>query len=392
MKSRIFIILNDSYPVGMASAKRTATYVKGFTELGYETKVIVPIPKEVYGMTPKNTSSSGVFNGGTFRFISNKTVRSRYFVKRRIDDVWGYLLTLFFIISNVKSSDKIIVYGGGWIWYVAVCLTAKLKNVKVFLELNEYPYFGTQNIIQKIFRQLTFILSFPLFNGFIAISEALKVVASKYKSKNAQIIKVPIVVIPAEFHFESPKAGVPYVFHAGTLNQHKDGVVDMIKSFALASNEISEDIKFYLAGVFDNKNEKSSVEAILNEYSLNERVIFTGYLNQEEIKKYMSGALLSIIAKSNTLQNKYGFPTKLGEYLAAGIPVIITNVGESMYYLKNNFNACIVEPDNPDLIAHEIVHLLSNEHDRKQLSINGKQLAQEEFNYLYQMERIINFM
>lgn len=388
----IFVVLNDSYPVGMASAKRTSTYVKGFTELGYKTTVIVPIPKENYGKAPKNSKSKGIFNGGTYQFISKKTVRSKYFIKRRIDDIWGYLLTLFFILRNVNSSDKIIVYRGGWLWYIAICLTARLKTVKIFLELNEYPYFSAQNIIQKIYRELTFHLSFPLFSGFIVISETLRSVADKYKSNNAQIIKVPIVVIPTEFQFESKKLTSSYIFHAGTLSQKKDGVVDMIKSFALASCEISKEIRFFLAGIFDNQNDKSQVEDILKEYNLKDRVIFTGYLNNKDVKEYMQGASLAIISKSNTLQNKYGFPTKLGEYLASGIPVILTNVGESMCYLKNDYNASIVDPDNPALIADEIIRLFSDEKKRKQLASNGEKLVHEEFNYLYQAERIVNFM
>lgn len=388
----IYIILNDSYPVGMASAKRTSTYVKGFTELGFKTEVILPIPKEIHGEIPRNIDSKGVFNGGTYQFISKKTVRSKYFIKRRIDDIWGYLLTLFFILRNVNSSDKIIVYRGGWLWYIAICLTAHLKSVKIYLELNEYPYFSAQNIIHKIYRKLTFHLSFPLFNGFIVISETLRSVGDKYKSNNAHIIKVPIVVIPTEFQLETKKITSPYIFHAGTLSQQKDGVVDMIKSFALASRKISKEIRVFLAGTFDNQNDKSQVEDILKEYNLKDRVIFTGYLNYKDVKGYMQGASLAIISKSNTLQNKYGFPTKLGEYLASGIPVILTNVGESMYYMKNNYNASIVEPDNPELIADEIIRLFSDEKKRKQLASNGEKLVHEEFNYLYQAERIVNFM
>lgn len=388
----IFIILNDAYPYGMASAKRTASYVKGFSEYGLQTHVIIPIAKENYGKTPKNLESKGLHNGGTFEYITGRTVRSKYFIKRRIDDFWGYFLTLIFILKKIGPNDKIIVYRGGWLWYAAICITAKLKRVKTFLELNEYPYVSAKNKIQKAKRFLAFHISFPLFNGFIAISETLNLVAGKYKSKKAQAIKVPIVVIPNDYSTIKNKNNKQYIFHAGTLSEQKDGAVGMIKAFALASKHIPANIKFYLTGNLNHSDDSEVIKKILSTYNISHRVFFTGYLTNNELKEYMHNASLAIINKIDSIQNYYCFPTKLGEYLDAGIPVITTNVGEAVNYLKHNVNACIVEAGNPQLIADKIVELFENNEKRLSIAQSGKALTKKEFNYLYQAKRIIQFM
>lgn len=392
MINRIFIIFNDAYPNGMASAKRTAAYVKGFIEQGLHTEVIIPIAKENYGKFPKNSKSKGLHNGGTYRYITKKTVRSKFFIKRRIDDLWGYIITLLFILRKINKNDKIIVYRGGWLWYAAICITAKLKNAKTFLELNEYPYVSAKNKIQKTKQFLAFHISFPLFNGFIAISETLSLVAGKYKSKKAQVLKVPIVVVPADYSTIKNKKTQDYIFHAGTLSEQKDGAIGMIKAFALASKYIKPDIKFYLTGNLNQSANSEKIKQILSTYNISHRVFFTGYLKDDELKEYICNASLAIINKIDSIQNKYCFSTKLGEYLDACIPVIITNVGEAIHYLKNNVNACIVEAGNPQLIADKIVELFENQEKRLSIAQSGKALTNKEFNYLNQAKRIIHFM
>lgn len=376
----------------MASANRTAAYVKGFTDLGIQTTVLIPIPKENYSTSNTINKSKGVYNNGKFMYILKKNIRSNFFFKRRIDDVKGYFLTLIYIIAKIKSTDKIIVYRGGWIWYTLICLTAKFKRVKTFLELNELPYITAKNTLPKFKRFLVFNISFPLFDGFIAISETLCSVATLYKSKKSKILKVPIIVDPKDYSTTILFKEKKYIFHAGTLSDQKDGVIGMIKSFALAIKYLPTEIIFYLTGYLSQSTNSVEIKKVLDTYNINHRVVFLGYLSNDELQQYLHNASLAIINKVDSLQNKYCFPTKLGEYLDANIPVIITNVGEPVKYLENNVNACIVEPGNPQLIAEKIVELFENTNKRLEIAKNGKLLTYKEFNYLYQTKRIVNFI
>ena len=46
-----------------------------------------------------------------------------------------------------------------------------------------------------------------------------------------------------------------------------------------------------------------------------------------------------VLARPDNIQAKGGFPTKLGEYLATGNPVVVTKVGEIPNYLIDGVNA-----------------------------------------------------
>ena len=55
--------------------------------------------------------------------------------------------------------------------------------------------------------------------------------------------------------------------------------------------------------------------------------------------KYLCNAKLLALARPDSIQAQGGFPTKLGEYLATGRPVVVTKVGEIPDYLEDGVNA-----------------------------------------------------
>ena len=116
-------------------------------------------------------------------------------------------------------------------------------------------------------------------------------------------------------------------------------------------------------------------------YNISDKLTFTGYLYREQISDYLSKASLVVINKHPNPQNLYGFSTKLGEYLAAGKPVIITNVGEAMNWLKDGESAYIIEPNDTDSLAKAIVDAFNNSEKRKMIGINGQKICKECFDY-----------
>lgn len=375
----------------MASSKRTSSYVKGFSKNGYHSTVIIPVPKDVNNTESNHQNYIGRFNGGTFCYPYKKVFRSKSFVKRRIDDLFGYITTLIFIIKKINYNDKIIVYRGGFFWYFLICLFSKIKGVNVFLELNELPYINHNNIAKKIKSFFLYKISFPLFDGFIVISENLKKVALKHKSQKARILKTPIIVEVDAYPPKVINNSNIYLCHIGTLNQEKDGVFDMILSFALSKDRVDQNIKFYLAGTFDNANDKTKVYEIIQTHQIQDRIKFLGKLDSGEVKDLLINASLAIMTKHSTEQNQYGFPTKLGEYLAAGVPLIMTKVGESLNYLENNIHAYLVESNQPEQISLKIIELLSNKQKQLNMALNGQELARRKFNYLIETQKIIDF-
>lgn len=386
---KVHFISNTAFPYGGATTIRTFSYAKGLIDNGVECEVIIPIP--TCAVNDKlNVNNKGVYNGIPFRYFSSSPRRSSSFIMRRLNDFVGYVRTLFYIL-RIPKGDILLFYNNTNLLFKLALPLCKLKGLKTVLEQNELPHIAgeqTRERIKKRDEMLEKIL--PKFDGVIVISEALKQLVNSYSK--AETLKVPIITPPdIEQHSNNDKDAGRYIFHSGSLTEVKDGVCGMIEAFGMALPHIGNDVKYILTGNLDKSPDKENLKAIISKYSLENNIVFTGYLAEDELRHYQANCTMVIINKYDSLQNKYCFATKLSEYLVMKRPVVTTNIGEAMYFLKDEVNAYIVEPGNPRLIAEKIVEIFNNPIDAKKIGECGYELTKKEFNYLYQGKRIIDF-
>lgn len=378
----------------MASTNRVHAYAKGFSGQGIETHVLLPISTEPHGSKQVNTCKEGFDeNGVHYKYMSGSSLRGNNIIKRQINDQYGYGHTLLYLLKHLRNDDQVIVYEGGWIWQLLCIFIVHLKGAKVAMELNELPYvFGqqTKKKIDKRERMLKYV--FPRYNQFIVISDALQQVAQQYAPK-AKVIKVPIIVedIIDSNKEETSPIDNPYILHTGTLTQNKDGILGLIEAFGKACQRTDIPIQYLFTGNLEQSPLKDYIKKLLEKYHIEDRVIFLGYLEMDELRRYQRHCSLCIINKYKTLQNKYCFSTKLGEYLAFARPVIITNAGEAMNYLEDGKNAYIVEPNDTESIANKILQILSHPNEAEKIGKAGQEVANNVFNCDIQARRLITF-
>ena len=130
---------------------------------------------------------------------------------------------------------------------------------------------------------------------------------------------------------------------------------------------------------------------IIEENEIEGFVHFLGYISNDELASYQKASSCFIINKNDTFQNKYCFPTKLGEYLLTGNVVITTDVGESNNFLVNNHNSLIVPNGDVQAMANAIVYVVDHPDESKQIGLNGKTMALTSFSPDQQGKRMAIF-
>jgi glycosyltransferase involved in cell wall biosynthesis len=118
------------------------------------------------------------------------------------------------------------------------------------------------------------------------------------------------------------------------------------------------------------------------------------------MKEYSRDVIPSIIGNADLLalprpdskQAQGGFPTKLGEYLATGKPVCATTVGELPDYLTDNESVFFAQPGSVESFAEAMRRALYDPENAKRVGLNGKQVAQEEFNKDIQAKKLYQFL
>ena len=107
-----------------------------------------------------------------------------------------------------------------------------------------------------------------------------------------------------------------------------------------------------------------------------EKVIESGQLEQNEMARYLAACDLCWLPFSNTNANNGRFPMKLSQYLAAGKPVVSTNVGDIPQYIQANGAGKIVT-DNPDKLARMVYNLISQPKILKEMAEASARLAEK---------------
>src|SRR5207302_1804391 len=73
-----------------------------------------------------------------------------------------------------------------------------------------------------------------------------------------------------------------------------------------------------------------------------------------------AGAAVLAIPLFDDVKSTARFPTKLGEYLASGRPVVTNGIGEIPRYLKDGVNAVIVPPGDARVFGQAIAEVLDH--------------------------------
>ncbi|WDV44144.1 glycosyltransferase family 4 protein [Clostridiaceae bacterium M8S5] len=105
-------------------------------------------------------------------------------------------------------------------------------------------------------------------------------------------------------------------------------------------------------------------------------VIFTGFLPPAIIPHYYSIGDVFVCA------SQWDEPLARIHYeaMASGLPIITTNRGGNKEVINDNNGIYIDEYDNPDVFSEKINYLLDNPSIRKSMGMEGRKLAEDEYN------------
>ena len=178
--------------------------------------------------------------------------------------------------------------------------------------------------------------------------------------------------------FESPIS----ISMIGGITKER-GVTQLVKAAGKADTTLN------LAGNFIPKSYEDELKQ-LPEYK---NVNYRGFLD----KKGMVSLLEETAIGASTLLNigQYDkidtFPTKVYDYMAMELPIIISNTDFAKEMNeKYNFGIC-VDPSNPDEIAQAIIWIKDHPQEAAKMGGNGRKIIENEWNWGKESQKLLDF-
>lgn len=384
------IICSYPVPYGMAATTRIFSYSRGLVECGDQVDVWSVVPT---GFAPElNIHDSGVFNGISF-FYSFRRRRMKNHFLHGLEIVYSLLVLGIKLYKRSKrqmydvfivSSDNILILS--YMSFINIFFRKKL----VFI-FDEYPIPIRVKLKDKIplWKRYAYRLILKYYTGYISMTDNLL----KYYKKIVEKPGILLSSITDISRFENinkiPSRQVNKIVYMGNMELSKDNVDNILYAVSILRDD-GYDFHLYLYGKPSVKDKKV-LESIIEQKNMQDYVSF-GFVQFDDVPKILSQADILVSSQPVTVRASGGFPTKLGEYLMSGTPVLLTDVGETSHYFKNGEHLYFAKPESPIDFADKLKLIINNYETALTVASNGKRCIENFYSHSAAGMKMHNFL
>lgn len=169
---------------------------------------------------------------------------------------------------------------------------------------------------------------------------------------------------PVEFGGEKSRT----LLYLGTLNRTK-GILELIEAVALLSAELP-DLRLRVAGNWSEPDARAEAEASIARHALGARVEFTGNVDGEAKRAFLSSGCLFCLPTRYLFE---GQPLVLLEAMSAGLPVLSTCHGAIASTVADGVTGRLLEtPVSPEALARALREMLADPQALQRMGAAGR--------------------
>lgn len=367
-----FYIVRDCYAPDTAPNNRMLGFLRAFAERGDKMDVVFFMPNSKKEKAKPHPNIHYHYYWKFLPFKQNWLRLSLYLF------FYKYLFAL-----KVRKGDTVLLLGCS---NLVPILTSK-KGVRVFHERTEHP-----EVVKLKFTNLKeYYKAIPKLSGLFAISTPIRDFFVKQGIAEEKAHVINMTVDPSRFNKIEKETAPEYIAYCGTASNNKDGVDELIKAFALV-HKSHPNIKLYIIGNTPSKVDAAGNLKLIDDLGIKDYVVFTGRISSQQMPQILKNAKVLALDRPKSQQADYGFPTKLGEYLLTGNPVVVTKVGTIPDFLKDGISALLAEERNTEEFASKICWALDNPEEAAVIGQAGADVAITCFNSEKEGNRMYNIM
>lgn len=159
------------------------------------------------------------------------------------------------------------------------------------------------------------------------------------------------------------------------------GIKELVKAM-----ELIDGVKLNLAGSFSEKDTEEEVKG----YKGWEKVNELGFLGRDEILDTLSRSKAGLVTLHPVVNYLDALPVKMFEYMAAGLPVIASDIKLWKEIVEGNKCGICVDPLNPQEIADAIKYIITHPKEAQEMRKNGRKAVLEKYNWTLEEKKLFN--
>lgn len=198
-------------------------------------------------------------------------------------------------------------------------------------------------------------------DGYVTITAALRADLEGRHGARARVAVIPDGVrieaggVPRDEDVDVPRVGDPVVAYSGHLYAWK-GVDVLLEALAHVPKA-----RGLIVGGHAQEPDLARLKARATGLGIGDRVTFTGMVEPSRVARFLRQAdVLALPNPASVISTRFTSPLKLFEYMAAGRPIVASDLPSIREVLQDEVNALLVTPGNPAAIAAAIERLIGD--------------------------------
>lgn len=370
------------FPDTHAASIRQSTLAKGVAAQGHNVRFLV--------LSAQNWEGKNSINYFGVQFQQLNNYRGTNKILKHYNQIRAIFKAKKIVKQQAKQKkiDAVVVFSFWHVHILPVYILVRKAcglGISVFHEITELPYILGYTPKELNFYEKNFL---PKLRGIFVISDKINDYVRQFNTATQKLLTVVDLTFfktnkPSPYPF-------PYIGYCGTISGTKDGVPILIEAFAAISPRYP-DLRLVLVGNNTNKAAIKETTDAIAAFGLGEKVIFTGLVDRDMMPVILGNAQILVVSKPDNVQNSGNFPIKIGEYLATGLPVVVTSVGEISTFIKDGESGFLARPDSAASFAQKMDEALANPDEAKLIGENGRRIAETLFDYNIQAKIMIDY-
>ncbi len=270
-----------------------------------------------------------------------------------------------------------LVYERYSLWSCAGMEFARERDIKCILEINA-PLIeegcSNRTLLNREVAEEVAMRAFRCASVITAVSRQLSHRLEGHPTARGKIHVVPNAVSPERFNHVVPRfAKDKDDFVIGFIGMLKAGVglTTLVESFAQLAQKTGA-ARLLIAG---DGPEREQLDRELAARRLSARVHFTGAVSPDEIPALLA-SMDAAVAPYPPLANFYSSPLKIYEYMAAGLPIVASRIGQIEEVIENGTTGLLVPAGNAAALANALHELQLNPALRFRLGRAAREIVQ----------------